>query len=512
MTMRRNVIIIGAGIGGIATASLLAKAGYSVSVYEKNHQPGGRADLLVANGFRFDMGPSWYLMPEVFEHFYELMGENVGDHLDLIRLSPAYKVFFESQQPAITITSNQAIDSATFEAIEPGAGKALERYVDKGNIIYSLALRHFLYSNFTSLTDFLRAEVLARGPTMLRLAFTPIDRYVSRFVRDTRLKQILEYPMVFLGTSPFSAPAIYSLMSALDFRQGVFYPRGGMYTIIESMMTIARKNGVQFFFDTPVESILTHNHLATGVSLGDDSVIAADIVISNADIHFTETQLLPAADRSYSDAYWRRLQPGPSALLIYLGIEGSIDTLEHHNLIFVDDWKANFDAIYKDKTFPASASIYICKPSGIDPTVAPAGHENIFVLVPLPAGKSMDAIEQAAFTAQYLDQITTMTGIADLQRRIVFQQTFGPDDFATKFHSWQSTALGASHILRQSAFFRTSNHSKKVDNLYYVGGNTTPGVGLPMCLIGAELIYKRLAGDVKGGQVTRINQLVSDKS
>jgi 1-hydroxy-2-isopentenylcarotenoid 3,4-desaturase len=507
MSVQKSVVIIGAGIGGLATANLLAKAGYQVSVYEKNDQPGGRADTFSAKGFTFDMGPSWYLMPEVFEHFYELMDEDISTHLQLQRLSPAYKVFFEGNAQPVTITSDQDTDSATFESIEPGSGKNLQSYVSKGDIIYQLALKHFLYSNFTSLTDFLKKDVLAHGLTMLRLAFTPIDRYVGRFVRDVRLKQILEYPMVFLGTSPFKAPAIYSLMSALDFRQGVFYPQGGMYKIIESLVAIGTKNGVTYHYNSPTTRILTTSGTATGIELASGERIAADIVISNADLHHTETALLDQSDQSYPEKYWKKMQAGPSALLLYLGIKGSLPQLEHHNLLFVDDWKQNFEAIYDSRTYPDTASIYLCKPSGIDSSVAPDGHENVFVLVPSPPDRLLDANEQSQFVDQYLDQIALMTNTPDLKERIVFRRVFGPNDFADKLHSWQSTALGPSHVLSQSAFFRTPNKSKKVKNLYYAGGSTTPGIGLPMCLIGAELVYKRLAGDIKGGAVSQINPI-----
>lgn len=508
---KKQVVIIGAGIGGLATANLLAKAGYQVDVFEKNSHAGGRADILKAEGFTFDMGPSWYLMPEVFEHFYNLMDEDVNVHLDLRRLSPAYKVFFETGDP-VTITSDQTKDSATFEAIEPGAGDKLKQYVAGGDAIYQLALRHFLYSNFTSLSDFTKKDILTRGASMLSLAFTPIDRYVKRFVKNKRLQQILEYPMVFLGTSPFRAPAIYSLMSALDFRQGVFYPMGGMYTIISSLETIGKNHGVRYHYNNAASTITTKDGQATGVTLEDGRHVTADIVISNADLHFTETVLLSDKDRSYPQRYWDKLQAGPSALLLYLGIKGTLPNLEHHTLLFVDDWKENFAAIYDTKTYPDTASIYICKPSGIDPSVAPNGHENLFVLVPLPPGKDLQLDAQKQLTDRYLDQIARMIDVPDLRERIVFSQTFGPNDFMTKFHSWQSTALGPSHVLKQSALFRTPNISKKVSGLYYVGGSTTPGIGLPMCLIGAELIYKRLSGDKKGGPVNRIDSISEERA
>ena len=504
--MSKKVVIIGAGIGGIATASLLAKAGYNVSVYEKNDSAGGRAGLLELDGFRFDTGPSWYLMPEVFEHYFSLLDKDVNKELDLIRLSPAYRVFFESQPP-ITITSDLTVDTKTFDSVEPGAGAQLQRYVTDGDEIYRLSLKHFLYSNFSDVRDFLQLDIIKKGLPLLRRALLPIDRYVATFVRDKRLQQILEYPMVFLGTSPFSAPAIYSLMSALDFKEGVFYPQGGMYTIIERMIATSRELGVTYHFDAPVQQILTSNGVASGISLHDGTIINADIVISNADLQYTETVLLPLADQSYPEKYWKKQQAGPSALLMYLGISGELPTFKHHNLLFVDSWEQNFRDIYIDKKNPNPASIYICNPSKTDPSVAPTGSENIFVLVPLPPDTNVSSEAIDSLADQYIAQISAMTGIADFADRIQTRQLFGPDDFRTKFHAWQATALGPSHVLSQSALFRTPNRSKKIKGLYYAGAATTPGIGLPMCLIGAELLYKRLTGDKRGGAVDRIEPI-----
>lgn len=507
--MNKRVVIIGAGIGGLATANLLAKAGFDITVVEKNSQPGGRAGIRKSKGFIFDTGPSWYLMPDVFQHYFELLNTPVSHELDLIRLTPAYKVFFENAEP-VSITSNIQTDAETFEKIENGAGARLRRYVKKGDEIYKLSLKHFLYTNFDSTRDLMKPDILRHGSTMTKLAFTSIDKYVATFVTDQRLRQILEYPMVFLGSSPFSAPAIYSLMSALDFKEGVFYPKGGLYTIIERLVSIGTALGVHYRYDSPVKHIMTHAGNAIGVILENGESIRADIIVSNADLHFTETKLLDKKDQSYPESYWNKREAGPSALLMYLGLKGSLPQLEHHNLFFTDDWKDNFDAIFINKKIPHPASLYICKPSASDESVAPKNHENVFILVPLPAGFSIERNNLSGVADQYLDQIEKQLKIPDLKKRIVTKELFGPGDFKETFNAWQGTALGPSHILRQSAFFRTPNKSRKVNNLYYVGGSTTPGIGLPMCLIGAELIYKRLAGDKRGGPVNTITTIVKE--
>lgn len=499
--MRKKVIIIGAGIGGIATAALLAKRGYEVEVFDEHSKPGGRAGSLEIDGFTFDTGPSWYLMPEVFAHFYELMGERVEDWLSLTHLSPAYKVFFEQQSP-ITIYGDLQRDMKTFDVLEPGAGMALQAYVRQSSDTYRLSLGHFLYTNFERVRDFLHLDILSRIHRLPTLLLTSIDTFTHRYVKDKRLNQILQYPMVFLGTSPFTAPAMYSLMSALDFEEGVFFPKGGMYEIIRSLVSIAKKHGVTFHSDAKVTGIITQDGIATGVRLKGGRVQSADIIISNADLHFTETELLTAQDRTYTADYWGAREAGPSALLMYLGIKGELPMLEHHNLLFVDDWKGNFENLYESKQIPGKASLYISKITETQKDMAPKGHENIFVLVPLPSHTSLSAEETETMADHFLKQIYETTG-ADLRKAVV-RQLFAPNEFGDTFHSWQSSMLGQSHLLKQSAFFRTPNVSKKVKNLYYVGGSTVPGIGLPMCLIGAELVYKRIVGIKKAGRVDSI--------
>jgi len=504
--MPKKVIIIGAGIGGLATANLLQKAGFQVSVYEKNTQLGGRAGQLKKDGFTFDTGPSWYLMPAVFQQYFELFNVNVKKELDIKRLTPAYKVFFESHDP-ITIQGTLKKDAQTFEAIEKGAGKKLETYVKEGNEIYQLALRHFLYTNFTDIRDLTHKEILGSSATMLNLLLTPIHSRVKKFVRAKPLQQILEYPMVFLGTSPFKAPAMYSLMSALDFKEGVFYPAKGMYSIIELLVRIGKKLGVEYHLGSDVTRIMHGKNVATGISIGRLEV-AADIIISNADIHHTETELLDHTARSYPDSYWNKKESGISALLLYIGVKGSLPQMEHHNLLFVDKWKQNFTDIYTHKRIPESASIYVSRTTATDRKTAPKDHENLFVLIPLPTDVHITKVAQKKLADRFIEQVAQAIGAPDLAKHIVSMETVGPGDFKDNFNAWEGTALGMSHLLRQSAMWRTPNKSKKLKNVYYVGASTVPGIGLPMCLISAELVYKRIMGIKKGGPVQTIEEIV----
>lgn len=501
--MTKKVVIIGAGYGGLALANLLAKAGYEVAVYEKNPSAGGRIQVVKQNGFTFDLGPSWYLMPEIFEQYYQLFDRSAKTELDLVRFSPGYKVWSEGHEPLI-VQGDVDKDMTTFEAIEPGAGKKLQRYVARSSQVYDVAVKHVLYNNFTRVSDVLQWPLLRQLPTMLPLVWRTLDAHVSRWFRDLRLKQLLEYHMVFLGSSPFQAPAVYSLMSHLDFRSGVYYPRRGMLELVGSMERLGRSLGAAYHYNSPVKQIVLDSHQATGIELVNGERIAADLVISAADIHHTETKLLPPAARSYSEKYWQKRQPGPGALLVSLGIKGKLSNLHHHNLYFVKNWRENFAAIYETGTVPEHASLYVCNPSKTDPSLAPPGHENLFVLLPLPAGVTLTPQQEAACVKKIIKILTEMTREPDLPRRIVSQLIYGPEKFGEQFNAWQYNAFGGeSHVLRQSVIFRTRNRSKKVPNLYYVGAGTLPGIGLPMCLISAQLTYKRIVGNRRSGPLTK---------
>jgi phytoene desaturase len=410
-------------------------------------------------------------------------------------------VLFEDQ-PKITITSDIATTAQNFEAIEKGAGLKLVKYLGEAETVYNQAMKHFLYSNFSSPRRFLHSDILRSTPRLLRALQQPLDDYVSRYFNDPRLKQILEYPMVFLGTSPFEAPSMYRLMSHMDFKQGVFYPQGGMYSLVNALVTIGHKNNVQYRYHSPVRRIRTLKGKAIGVELDDGQLIDSDIVISNADLHYSETSLLEPEEQTYPATYWGKKQSGPSAILLYLGISGKLPSLQHHNLLFTKDWQGNFHAIYNQREWSHPASMYVCMPSHTDASTAPKNNENLFILIPGPAQTMSNTASIKQHAEQYLDQFIIGSGISDLRQRIVYKKIYGPDDFTQDFHAWQGGALGLSHTLKQSAFFRPKNYSRRVKNLYYVGANTVPGIGLPMCLISAEVLYKRLVGNTTAGPLT----------
>lgn len=506
----RSAIVVGGGIGGLAAATLLAHEGWSTTLVEAREELGGRAGSWERDGFRFDTGPSWYLMPEVFDHFFRLLGTTAERELDLVPLEPAYRVYSDPATglDPLDVRSGRAHATALFESVESGAGARLDAYLDSAADAYELAVSRFLYDTYETTAGLRDPALLRRMPRLAPLLTRSLARHVESRFTDPRLRQILEYPAVFLGGSPYGVPSLYHLMSHLDLDEHVLYPRGGFTALIAAVARLAEASGVQIHTGARVTEITTAGAVATGVRLADGRTIAADLVVSGADLHHTETTMLPRELQSYPERWWSSRTPSPGALLVMLGVRGELPQLAHHTLLFTSEWRAGFDDIFgPHPRVPDPASLYVCRPSATDDTVAPVGHENLFVLVPVPAdprigrggidGAGDRAIEAAA--DRVLAQISRWCGIPDLADRIVVRRTVAPADFADDLGAWRGNALGLAHTLTQSAVFRPRNVSRRVSGLSYVGASTLPGIGLPMCLISAELVVKRLRGDRSPG-------------
>ena len=502
----RRAVVVGGGIAGLATAALLGAEGWSVTLFEARDVVGGRAGSWDQDGFRFDTGPSWYLMPEVFDHFFRLLGTTAERELDLVPLDPAYRVYSDpaTGRAPLDVRSGREAATALFESVEPGAGAKLSAYLDSAGDAYDLAVTRFLYDTYETTAGLRDPALLRRVPQLAPLLTRSLASHVDRRFADPRLRQILGYPAVFLGGSPYGVPSLYHLMSHLDLDEGVLYPQGGFIEIIRAIERLAVASGAVIETGARVVSIDTTGATATGVVLADGRRVEADLVVSAADLHHTETALVAPELQSYPEAWWAKKEPSPGALLLLLGVEGSLPQLAHHTLLFTDDWRSNFEDIFgAHPRISDPASLYVCRPSATDPTVAPAGHENLFVLVPVPAdpalgrgGESGDGdarIETAA--DRVIEQLASWCDIPDLADRIVVRRTIAPGDFAADLNAWRGNALGLAHTLGQSAMFRPRNASRKVAGLSYAGGSALPGIGLPMCLISAELVVKRLRGD-----------------
>jgi 1-hydroxy-2-isopentenylcarotenoid 3,4-desaturase len=515
-----RAVVVGGGISGLATAALLGREGYSVTVLEARDALGGRAGEWRRDGYRFETGPSWYLMPEVFDHFFRLLGTTADAELRLTKLDPGYRVVFEPHDgrpaEAIDIEGDRARNLALADRLEPGGGRRLAAYLDSAAWVYDTAKRFFLYTTFADLRPLLHRDVLRGLPRLVPMLIRSLHGFVNRRFRDERLRQVLKYPAVFLGGSPYTTPGMYHLMSTLDLEGGVLYPEGGISALLAAVRRVAEREGVEIRTGTAAARILTTGTVAgrprvTGVRIADGGVLPADVVVAAMDLEAAERTLLPEGLRTYGAGWWRRRTPGPSAVLVLLGVRGPLPQLLHHTLLFTRDWRANFAAVMPRRgrptpPLPDELSLYVCRPSATD-DVAPEGRENLFVLVPMTPdpGLGRGGIDGAgspeveAIADRAIAQLAGWLDVPDLAERIEVRRTIGPADFAEDLAAWQGTALGPAHTLRQSALFRAGNVSRRVDGLLFAGGSTIPGIGLPMCVISAELVVKRLRGDVSAG-------------
>ena len=511
-------VVIGGGISGLATAGLLAMDGHAVTVLEKQAGLGGRAGRWEHDGFTFDTGPSWYLMPEVIDHWFKMMGTSAAAELELTRLDPAYRLWGAGEAEPTDVHTGRAAAKALFDSQEHGSGEKLAKYLDSAELAYTLAKKHFLYDPFGTLLGLASPAVLRHAPRLAQLLTLSLNRFVAARFKNPLQQKILGYPAVFLGTSPYKAPSIYHLMSHLDLQDGVLYPQGGFAAVVDAMERVVRRAGVSITTGATATRIVTGparnrarcEAVAWIDADGAEQRTPARLVVGAADLHHVETALLPERLRTQSAKKWRRSDPGISAVLLCLGVRGGLPLLAHHNLLFTDDWQDNFARIADGRELADTTSIYVCRPSATDATVAPAGSENLFLLVPAPAlpewgrggydGGGSPMVEKVADAA--ITQLAAWTGTPDLAGRITVRRSYGPADFQDNVNAWQGSALGLAHTLPQSAFLRPGNSNAKVDGLFYAGSSVRPGIGVPLCMISAELVLKAVRGDRSVGPLT----------
>ncbi|WP_123538715.1 phytoene desaturase family protein [Halosimplex salinum] len=522
-----SVTVVGGGVGGLSSAAYLADAGADVTLVEKNDQLGGRASRLEAEGFRFDMGPSWYLMPDVFERFFGHFGKTPDDYYGLERLDPHYRIFFKGETRRVSGQSSGrsprdgegpgagsgeridiAADSATnrelFESIEPGAGEAFEEYLATSERHYGTAMDKFVYEDRSSLRDWVDLDVMRAAPVGLTL-LRSMQGHVENYFQNPKLQQIMQYTLVFLGGSPRNTPALYNMMSHVDFNMGVYYPvanepdedgnhPGGIGIVIDAFVDLCRELGVRFETGAEVDEITRRKR---GFSVVDETGVERrpDRVVVNADYAHAEQELLPEHERQYDADYWDDRTYAPSAYLLYLGVEGDVPELAHHTLVLPDDWDPHFDQIFEEPGWPDEPAYYLCVPSKTDDTVAPEGHSNLFVLAPIAPGLEDSPAQRDRFREQILDDVAENAD-TDLRDRIVFEEEFCVSDFVDRYNATQGTALGLAHTLRQTSLLRPPNRSTAVDGLYFTGSFTTPGIGVPMCLISGQHTAEALVEDV----------------
>lgn len=481
------MIIIGSGFAGLSAAAFMAKAGWKVTVLEKNSQPGGRAQQWKTQGFTFDMGPSWYWMPDVFERFFASFGKSVRDYYALDRLDPSYRVYFPDGP--MDIPAGLPALEQLFESIEPGSAAKLRRFMEEAAYKYSVGVQKLVFKPGQSVSEFLDWDLI-RGVFKLDV-FTSMKQHVHKFFKDPRLRQLMEFPVLFLGAMPEQTPALYSLMNYADVVGGTWYPRGGMYAIVDAMYQLALEQGVEFRFNEAVTSIELESSTATSV-ITSKSIYAADAVIGGADYQHIESQLLPPSHRSYSDAYWNSRVMAPSALIYYLGLNKKLTNIQHHTLFFDTSFETHSQEIYSSPAWPKDPLFYMSAVSVTDLNAAPEGHENLFLLVPVAAGLEGDTetLREKYFDL-LMDRLERHLG-QSVRDAVVVKRAFAHTDFVNEYHSFKGNAYGLANTLKQTATLKPNCRSKKVKNLFYTGQLTVPGPGVPPSLISGEVVAKEV--------------------
>jgi phytoene desaturase len=484
---KKRVVVIGAGFAGLSTACYLAKAGYRVTVLEKNDSAGGRARVFESNGFVFDMGPSWYWMPDVFEKFFADFGKNVSDYYQLLRLDPSYRVVF-SKNDVWDIPADYSAFRNMLDAIEPGAALKCDAFLKEAAYKYEVGVNDLVYRPSQSLTEFFDWR-LAKGVFRLDV-FTSMSKHIRKYFKDPRIIELMEFPVLFLGATPQNTPALYSLMNFADIKLGTWYPMGGMHNIIKAMHSLAIELGVNFIFGEAAKGFdITGKDI---ISLRTNTnKLNVDAVVASADYHHVDQQLLPKEYSNYTPEYWDSRVMAPSSLIFYLGVDRKLNNLQHHNLFFDEDFTQHAHQIYEDPAWPDKPLFYVSCPSKTDPTVAPEGMENLFVLVPV-APELHDSEEiREKYYHMVMERLEALTE-QNIRQHVIYKRSYAHNNFVQDYHSFKGNAYGLANTLKQTAILKPSLKNKKLNNLFYSGQLTVPGPGVPPSIISGKVVAQQV--------------------
>ena len=477
-----KISVIGSGFSSLSNACYLAKNGHHVEVFEKNDQLGGRARIKKIDGFTFDMGPSWYWMPDVFDDFFADFGKKVSDFYDLKRIDPSYRVFWPDAPDDIPASMNEL--KAYFEKYEKGSGEKLDDFLAEAKTKYEVGMGDFVTKPSLSFTEFMSLDTARKGISLD--LFKPISKHIRQYFKHPKLIELLEFPVLFLGAKPQNTPSLYSLMNYADMALGTWYPMGGMHKIVEAMVSVASELGVVFHTSANVTEIIAEGRHVLGLT-SNNLFHAADAVVSGADYHHTEQSLLPEKYRNYNQKYWDSRVMAPSSLLYYVGLNKKIDGIKHHNLFFDESFDNHAVEIYDTHTWPEAPLFYVCNPSKTDESVAPEGKENLFFLVPVSTELKDNEPTRQRYFNMICDRLEKYTG-HDIRPHIEVYENFAHSDFVSEYNSFKGNAYGLANTLKQTAILKPKCKNKKLDNLYYIGQLTVPGPGVPPSIISGKIV------------------------
>lgn len=485
--MKKKIAIIGSGFSGLSAAAYTAKEGFEVHVYEKHNQPGGRARQFTTDtGYSFDMGPSWYWMPDIMDKFFEDFNCKSSDFFELISLNPQFEMVFEDEK--IAIPEKYEDLKLLFEEIEVGAGEQLDKFMQSAKYKYKVGMQDFVNKPCHSWFEFISLKI-AKNAIKLDL-LSNFRAYVAKFFKNKKLRTLMEFPVIFLGASPKNIPALYSLMNYGGYALGTHYPKGGFYQLVLAMQKVAEKQGVTFHFNQTVEKISTLNGNVDSLLIN-GKLEEFDYVIASSDYHHTES-LLSESQRNYSEDYWEKKTFAPSSLIYYLGINEKIPNLKHHTLFFENDLDEHIDCIYGEKKWPEKPLFYACCPSKTDNDVAPDNCENLFLLMPLAIGLDDEEEVRDKYLKEMLQRVEKLTGAKDLLSKIEYKKSYCVSDFINDYNAYGGNAYGLANTLNQTAVLKPKIKNRKINNLYYTGQLTVPGPGVPPSIISGKIVAEEI--------------------